>query len=365
MLKFLFVLLLAAVILVIVALFASAWLVSRIPWRKAWIAVTNEIVTPVRPSLAARKARNDSRLVERAEAELRRTDPLRALSIDLARLRTERRLVLDEMTARLDNQETPGADKSQNALDRSQFVFAAADCWRGHEFTERLVADDSLLDRVGVELDPRRWSFRSTPTPSRAVVSAQSPRLVMSSDDKLAISDMRTDAIGRLAFICARIASQIVTRRSWKLDFFDTYGIRVDLLAEVKAVSTRAANMRHLSQVVGPEPTGALRNDTQIVETYCEKTLLIEHQIDALLERLRAFADYDSHVAQVEIGMQKQEWLERVSEVGGFEHDLATVDDSAGAERIRMAATESAMLADVYLEVIRPQVAALEVTGDL
>ncbi|SIS22001.1 hypothetical protein [Williamsia sterculiae] len=316
---------------------------------------TVDWLRPFRARLIARQSERQRLSAERAEQEFRRTDPLGALAADLQRSRRARQQACDDILVEVGD----ALGQTSTDVDGDQFMFRALDAWNGREFSERPVRDATFIERYSPALKPLEW-FRSEPEPSTPEVESHARRLLMTSEERAAVDVMRTDRTGALAYAAARLASRTSSYNCWSTDFFDTYGVRVDLDDEVTSISRRAADIAHRIAVLGPPPDGELRDDLEVAEAYCSRAQLLNQQLDVHMERLMAFATYEQGVAQVEIGVRKQQQLHRINGVEGHETDAVTVDDRMRAERMRMSARESAILAEGYLGTIELQVAELQ-----
>ncbi|RPA06207.1 hypothetical protein [Gordonia sp. OPL2] len=170
---------------------------------------------------------------------------------------------------------------------------------------------------------------------------------------------LRNDSIGQVAVSAGMVADRVTDYPAWKLDFFDRHGVRVDLAAEVVALATSAANVREQVTLLGQPPTH-LRTDHDIVETYTAKARLLSRRLDGLVERLEALAEYQQIVAAIQHRLDKREWLDRVSAIDEFEHEVDAQRDTTEADRIRTTADESDLLASIYLDALAPLAKRLE-----
>lgn len=194
------------------------------------------------------------------------------------------------------------------------------------------------------------------PTESRRYLDLAVDTWPESAQDRDRLSN---DSIGQIAIAAGMVADRVTDYPAWKLDFFDRHGVRVDLAAEVVALATSAANVREQVTLLGQPPTH-LRTDHDIVETYTAKARLLSRRLDGLVERLGALAEYQQIVAAIQHRLDKREWLDRVSAIDEFEHEVDAQWDTTEADRIRTTADESEMLASIYLDALAPLAKRLE-----
>lgn len=172
-------------------------------------------------------------------------------------------------------------------------------------------------------------------------------------------AQLRHDSIGQIAATAGLVADRVTDYPAWKLDFFDRHGVRVDLAAEVTALTTSAAHVREQVTLLGQPPTH-LRTDHDVVETYTAKARLLSRRLDGLVERLEALAEYQQIVAAIQHRLDKREWLDRVSAIDDFENEVDAQWDTTEADRIRTTADESDLLASIYLDALAPLAKRLE-----
>ncbi|MGC5258202.1 hypothetical protein ACPXCG_17805 [Gordonia sp. DT218] len=218
------------------------------------------------------------------------------------------------------------------------------------------LADDLRAARA------RRWSQcraiqeLAEPTESRRYLDLAVDTWTAGSDDS---TRLRNDPIGQIAISAGMVADRISDYPAWKLDFFDRHGVRVDLAAEVTALTTSAANV-HDQVALLSEPPTHLRTDDDVVDTYTAKAVLLSRRLDGLVERLGALGEYQQIVAAIQHRQDKREWLDRVSAIDEFENEVDAQWDATEADRIRTSADESEMLASIYLDALAPLAKKLE-----
>ncbi len=184
----------------------------------------------------------------------------------------------------------------------------------------------------------------------------------LNGEEKDALEVMRLHPVGRIAFVAGLVAARIYRFPAWKNSFFDEHAVRVDLVGETEQIVTTAVELRDQRAVLGPQPTGALRDDPDIVGVYVEKARILDRRADALMDRLTAFDDYRKVVADIQKMVDKQAWLHRVSDIDDFEHEVRANTDLHKADSMRATTAESALLSSVYLSSLEPLTARLTVT---
>ncbi len=221
------------------------------------------------------------------------------------------------------------------------------------------LADDLRAARA------RRWSRcraiqeQAEPTESHRYVQLALDGWQRDSHDGTDDPDQfRHDPAGQIALTAGLVADRVSDYPAWQLDFFDRHGVRVDLGAEVTALTTSAANVRDQIDILGEAPA-FLSADDEVVDTYVAKALLLSRRLDGLVERLDALAEYQQIVASIQHRQDKREWLDRVSAIDEFENEVDAQWDRSEADRMRTAADESEMLASIYLDALAPLAKAL------
>ncbi|AZG47172.1 hypothetical protein [Gordonia insulae] len=254
------------------------------------------------------------------------------------------RLVRGDGTAGDDRPELPAIDASAEVPD--------------DPFAQ--LADDLRAARA------RRWSRCraiqefAEPTESRRYLDLAVDTWTGGSDDS---AQLRNDPIGEIAISAGMVADRVSDYPAWKLAFFDLHGVRVDLAAEVVALTTSAAHVHEQVALLGEPPTH-LRADEDVVDTYTAKALLLSRRLDGLVERLGALGEYQQIVAAIQQRQDKRDWLDRVSAIDEFENEVDAQWDVSEADRMRATADESEMLASIYLDALAPLAKTLEHRDD-
>ncbi len=231
----------------------------------------------------------------------------------------------------------------------------ALDIWRGADFTERNRSTGwSWVPFVSAD---------DTPDTDETRAARLTRTYGLDGAEKEALTEMRKDPIGQIAFVAGLVAARIHAYPAWELSFFDERNVRVDLAAEVRATATSAVGLRDQRELLGRPPIGHLRADADVVGVYIEKARVLDRRADGLVERLQAFADYRAVVAGIQRREDKRHWFERVGGIDDFEHAVDDVVTRSEVERIRRVAGDSETLAELYLDSLAPLTASLTVAG--
>ncbi|MGV9714336.1 hypothetical protein ACWDTI_27180 [Gordonia sp. NPDC003424] len=159
---------------------------------------------------------------------------------------------------------------------------------------------------------------------------------------------MRTQTLGQFAFLAGVIAARIHAYPLWQWPLFDDHHVRLDLEAQVTAITASAAALH-------------LRSDADVIGAYIEKARALDRRAEGILERLNAFAEYRAVVAGIQEREDKRVWLDRVGAIDDFESSVDEVVNRGQTEHIRGVAVESEFLAAMYLDTLEPLTASLAV----
>ncbi|KQS00735.1 hypothetical protein ASG12_07690 [Williamsia sp. Leaf354] len=235
------------------------------------------------------------------------------------------------------------ADRDVHALEA-----VALDVWHGRDFARRNRSRAwSWVPFYDGELDP-------TPDTPDTTAARLRRTYTLSGDEQKDHAAMVADPIGQFAVTAAVLAARINAYPVWRHDFFDEHSVRIDLANEVSVFTDRARRLRHTQKVLGPQPTGDLRHDTKVVDTYISKATAIDRGIGALMERLEALDSYCDVVASIQRRKNKYDYLARLNGIDDLELLVDDDLDRRESERVRDAGSLSDALAVVYLDTRAP-----------
>lgn len=266
-----------------------------------------------------------------------RIDPLgaelTAHATDLSRARARRSSQMRLHAAPLDPDGTA-----------SGFTTLVVDTWLRKDFTLRARA-------VGLSWLPFVAPPEHHETPEYSEMRLRR-RYRLDSEEKEALSTIDADDAGRIALIAAAAADRVIDDPAWKNDFFDRYGLRVDLAAEVTHAATTAREVHRGWETLGATPTGQRARDAEIVRTYIDRSRALADRTDALAERVAALEDFRVGVADVRDRLDRRAWLDAATAIDDFDHTVDAVVDRHAADALRASADESSLLASVHLDTL-------------
>lgn len=140
---------------------------------------------------------------------------------------------------------------------------------------------------------------------------------------------------GQLALIAAAAAATIESSRSWRHPMLDGGPVlRIDLPSEVAAIAESARSLRAAIDSLGPCPGGTLAMDPEVRAEYGRHAALLEQRHLALRHRVSALHRYRDGIRDLDLRLERLNWLERTGPEADLSHHVALVSDRLASESL-------------------------------